>query len=55
MDMFDPEEEGQDLGDATQCSNCGIVLSTHWIQWSEEDECYVLVYPECGEVRPVEL
>ena len=55
MDQFDPEEEGQDLGDATQCSNCGIVLSTRWIRRGEKAECWILVCPECGEERVVEV
>jgi hypothetical protein len=55
MDQFDPEEEGEDLGDATQCFNCGIVLSTRWIRWDEAKECHILHCPECGEERVVEI
>ena len=55
MDQFDPEEEGEDLGDATQCFNCGIVLSTRWIRWDEDKECHILCCPECGDERVVEI
>ena len=55
MDQFDPEEEGEDLGDATQCFNCGIVLSTRWICWDEDKECHILCCPECGKERVVEV
>ncbi len=52
MDQFDPEEDGQDLGNATQCFNCGIVLSTRQLRRNEA-ECRILVCPECGEERVV--
>ena len=55
MDQFDPEEDGEDLGDATQCFNCGIVLSTKWLRWDDEAQRWVLTCPECGAQRVVQL